>query len=102
MNTTFLRSSHGLIVFDADDGYVVDFDLDDEFGPVPVKIDVEEWKRRYPGELPGGGTHDVLDFGYWYADGRYEEPAEGWRTDREENIKSDAEYERQLMKGTVV
>jgi len=51
----------------------------------PTRIDIEEWKRRYPGE-DISGLHDVLDFGYWYPQNgvlMYESPAEEWRVERE-------------------
>ena len=62
-----LRSSHGHIAFDTGSGFVSaeGTELDSDFGPVPFKVDVDEWRLRYPGESLDG-EHDVLDFGYWY------------------------------------
>jgi hypothetical protein len=37
---------------------------------------------RYPGEDIAVG-HDILDFGYWMKNGKYEPPCADWRKDRE-------------------
>ena len=87
-----LRSSHGHIAFDTGSGFVSaeGTELDPDFGPVPFKVDVDEWRLRYPGESLDG-EHDVLDFGYWYRTGKtkvaYEAPCESWRLEREEAIR---------------
>ena len=69
---------------------------------MPFKVDVDEWRLRYPGE-DIEGEHDILDFGFWYyavADGnenaatnrtRYEPPCENWRLEREAMIKEEKE-----------
>lgn len=96
MRTATLQSTYGTVVFDVDTGFVKSARLDREFGGRPFKIDVDEWRQRYPGE-DMEGEHDVLDFGYWYYEkkpgakrGRrnveYEEPCEDWRKDREARI----------------
>lgn len=84
MKTSAGFSSYGELVFDADTGRVIpgDTTLDADFGEIPVRVDVEEWRRRYPGEDIEHGN-DILDPGYWFADGRYEPPCESWREERE-------------------
>ena len=83
-----LCSSHGTFIFDIRDGNIVYLDLDCVgFGGIPVKVDVEEWKLRYPKEHHKlAEAHDCLDFGIWFADGKYEPPCEDWRKDREKML----------------
>ena len=96
MKTATLLSTYGTIVFDVDTGLVQTLDLDSEFTGRPFKIDVDEWRQRYPGEGMEG-EHDVLDFGYWYYEKKpgtkrerrnvgYEGPCEDRRKDREARI----------------
>ena len=99
MRTATLQSTYGTVVFDIDTGLVQTLDLDSEVTGRPFKIDVDEWRLRYPGE-DMAGEHDVLDFGYWYYKkkpgakrGRrnveYEEPCENWRKDRAARISEE-------------
>ena len=83
-----LFSSCGSVLFDVATGEVVSCALE-TFGDyayktehLPVRIDTDEWLRRYPGEDIAAG-HDILDFGYWMKSGKYEPPCEDWRKDRE-------------------
>lgn len=46
---------------------------------IPVRIDVAELAKAYPDEEIAGQTFDILDLGYWTADGRHEEPEEDFR-----------------------
>lgn len=46
---------------------------------MPVRIDIAELTAAYPDEDIAGQTYDVLDVGYWTADGRYEAPEEDFR-----------------------
>lgn len=46
---------------------------------IPVRIDIAELANAYPDEEIDGQTYDVLDVGYWTADGRYEAPEEDFR-----------------------
>jgi len=46
---------------------------------MPVRIDVSELSKAYPDEDIDGQTYDVLDVGYWMADGRFEAPEEDFR-----------------------
>lgn len=46
---------------------------------MPVRIDVDELITAYPYETIANQTYDVLDVGYWTADGRYEAPEEDFR-----------------------
>lgn len=71
--TITLESSHGTLVANTA-GIVED---GSEFFPdfpshTPARLDVEEWKKRYPGEEPTGHTWDILDWGYWTTSGKYE------------------------------
>lgn len=94
MKTFTLISTHGSIVAKATNGEVVHTHLSREWpSPTPVKIDVKEWRKRYPGEKITG-EHDILDFGYWVPgtpDLVYEPPCEDWRTDRDERRKRETE-----------
>lgn len=92
-----LHGSHGTLEFDLATGFVVETNLDPEFGPVPYKIDTDEWRTHYPGErLRDGDEHDILDFGFWawapedVPRAEYHGPSEKWREDREARIKHDA------------
>lgn len=80
-----LCSSHGKLTFDTETGRVLVCSLERSFGPKPVRVDVAEWQARYPGESIVG-EHDILDFGYWLRNDKYEAPCEDWRLDREERI----------------
>lgn len=93
MKTATLFSSCGQLEFDTDTGRVARCALSRDFGPKPVRVDVEEWHKRYPGEdiVAAGGGHDILDFGLWFRDGHYDGPCEGWRTDREEMLREEAD-----------
>ena len=85
-----LFSSCGSALFDVETGEVVSCNLETGTGGykkahLPVRVDVAEWKARYPGEDVAAG-HDILDFGYWMKNGKYEPPCEGWRRDRENRV----------------
>ena len=79
--TTLLRSSHGCVTFVGTTGEVIDTELDDDFGAVPIYVNVAEWRKTYPGEDPDGEEHDILDFGYIDSEGVYIPPDETWRED---------------------
>lgn len=84
-----LNSTWGSITADSITGNVVEFDLSGDWNnDFPHKLNLEEWKTRYPGEAYAGNEHDVLDFGYWYINDAgeevYEEPCVEWRQDRED------------------
>lgn len=106
-----LLSTQGTLTFDPATGFVTDASAwgyaDSEgqvpggpygvFGepcpPPPFKVDIDEWRLRYPGEEVEG-EHDILDFGFWYYDDRarkrnakYEPPSESWRLQREAGLK---------------
>ena len=89
-STASLQSTYGSLSFDTETGRVLSCSLDRAFGAKPDKIDVAEWRKRYPGE-DMEGSHDVLDFGYWMRSGKYEPPCEEWRLDREARIKEEAD-----------
>lgn len=91
-----LISSNGQIHFNTVSGTVTGGNGKRAFGKTPKKIDVEEWKRRYPDEHHLlAAQNDILDFGIWWTDGSYEPPCEDWRKDREENIRLDNEWEEE-------
>lgn len=71
-----LESSNGQIV--ADSSGEVQQQLS-SFKPekpehMPRLLDVAEWKRFYPCEDPFEYEWDILDWGYWTAEGQYEAP----------------------------
>jgi len=77
--TGVLLSTHGEVTFDAGTGEVLQvepYKSGDELDI--VRVDVEEWKRTYPGEEVAA-WHDILDFGTWSRDGRYAGPDPEWR-----------------------
>lgn len=92
--TARLMSSNGEVLFDTDSGLaleIVNYDDDPVLSGID-KVDVDEWRRRYPGE-DMEGEHDILDFGYWYRESegfmtefKYEPPCEAWRIEREDMI----------------
>ena len=86
-------SSCGGVDFDIDSGVVTDCRLTLDGYPVgtrPAVVDVDEWRRRYPGEWGMlDRQHDILDFGYWTDAGLYEPPCEDWRRDRENMLRED-------------
>ena len=97
-----LCSSHGTVQFDAETGEVLSVEaggtgsteLTETFRP--VRVDVCEWRARYPGECVLG-EHDILDFGYWYQeDGfyAYTDPCESWRLEREQMLREEREQLR--------
>lgn len=60
-----LFSSNGEIVFRVSDGKIVKSKSDWTEEHMPTRVDVREWRRRYPGEDVAAG-HDILDFGLWF------------------------------------
>lgn len=70
-----IRSSHGTFTFDKHTGAVLETDLDAEFGPLPVQVDLGSLRP----ECAEYGEEDVLHVGFFYIDeyGRrqYEPPA---------------------------
>ena len=103
-----LVSSCGWVEFDTSSGFVTGKEWcedcpdtpEDPNPPPPYKIDVDEWRLRYPGE-PMDGAHDILDFdfGFWYYAGgnprkgaRYEPPCEDWRKGYAARRAADKEY----------
>ena len=52
---------------------------EDRINDMPVRIDVAELAKAYPDETIANQTYDILDVGYWTADGRYEVPEEDFR-----------------------
>ena len=82
-----LFSSNGEVTFSVPGGRVVKSRSDWIGGPMPTRVDVDEWQRRYPGEDVTVG-HDILDFGLWFCD-TYYPPCESRRKGRETQIKND-------------
>ena len=86
-----LMSSWGELVCEAATGKVrreestYSADPENEQGAYPlssiVSVDVEEWRKTYPGESLDGGCHDILDFGLTYENGETSPPAMEWRED---------------------
>jgi hypothetical protein len=88
-----VRSSHGIFFFDSYEGAVVDIDLTEEFGDLPVRVDVDDLRKqpvpkRFEKYLRNGlmPEYDVLDVGYWTEDGTYVPPEEEWRLERDQNV----------------
>lgn len=42
------------------------------------KLDLEEWRRKYPDEDPTGHSWDILDWAFWTNNGQYEPRVEGF------------------------
>ena len=80
-----LMSTHGEIKFNIVTGEVTDCRIVEYMEKVPKWIDVDEWRKRYPGEELLPVQHDILDFGMWFDDRHhdYDGPSEDWRIDRE-------------------
>lgn len=78
-------SSHGSLVFDSVTGKcdATNFHPDSPGGQ-PDVVDVAELVTAY-GELRDSELgYDILDVGYWTADGTYEPPCAEWRTERDD------------------
>jgi hypothetical protein len=89
-NETFtVASSAGELTVRLSDGAVVaktihDPEDDSGLGTI-VRVDVEEFARRYPDRpLTHLDTIDVQDLVSWSDDGEIHEPDEEWRAEREE------------------
>ena len=71
--TILLYSSHGQASF-CSEGLLVDDKLDPKtYEPIsthPFKLDIPEWKARYPNES-AEGEWDILDWSYWTRAGDY-------------------------------
>lgn len=79
-------SSNGFVEFDAKTGMVIQCDMPK--GLRPARVDVNEWLRHYPGEkVVLANEHDILDFGFWTAKGKYVPPSKEWREDFKRNRK---------------
>lgn len=84
---TTLMSSHGEVKFDRRSGVVLEvvhYDPGHKENLQEYKrVDLEEWRARYPGREMGPEL-DILDMGLWYNEAggveTYEPPAEEWRT----------------------
>ena len=72
-----LFSSDGEIVFRVSDGKVNKSRSGWVYDQMPTRVDVDEWRKKYPGEDVDAG-HDVLDFGLWF-DETYYPPDPGFR-----------------------
>jgi hypothetical protein len=75
-----VHSSHGILVIDASgvvDCGVSSYDGEELRGI--TRFDLDEWERYWKMPLPD--CFDILDLGYWSANGAYEEPALDWRRD---------------------
>ena len=91
-----MTSSHGEVDFDVNTGAVLgvrDYDSDDSYLSELARVDVEEWKREYPGE-DIANRHDILDFGTWEKSGKYEGPCWDWRRDRGRMQEEEKEHEQ--------
>ena len=88
MATATLNGSHGQIVFNPSNG-IINHITDTSGNSVeyygenpdhaPVYIHVAEWKKYYGKTIEADQTFDILDFGYFMANGEYEGPALDWR-----------------------
>lgn len=82
MTTPFIvNGSHGTIIASPVDGKVIDYTPVDPTRPAYADIlqfDLVEWKNHYHQEIDGLNV-DILDLGYWLADGSYSEPEEDFR-----------------------
>lgn len=76
-----LHSSHGDFYFDAA-GALIRADVQsDEWvdGHTPVQLDLDEWRRAYPGENPAG-EWDILDWAFTARTGEYVPAASDYRS----------------------
>lgn len=53
----------------------------------PARVDLAELKATY-GAL--SDMYDILDVGYWLADGTYEPPCLHWREERDQMLAEDS------------
>lgn len=90
MKLLYVNSSHGSLAVNADTGDVLpDQSTYDGDALRPIKkFDLPEWRGHWKRDLPE--SLDILDVGYWNADGSYEEPAHDWREDTRAHRDLDA------------
>ena len=97
--TTF-ESSYGTLLVN-EDGTINEYsDLDEGSWLLKIaKVDMEELKRYYKiqglEELELDG--DVLDFGYWDTDGKYNKPERSWREDMFHNVELSKEQVKSII-----
>lgn len=72
-------SSQGSFTFDQVTGKVLSHSLKNDFGQVPLTVDVIEYQQFYGHQVNDGV--DVLDIGFWSVDGIYTPPTYDWRED---------------------
>ena len=85
--TFLVTSSLGVLTVSGITGLVLDREyVTDDGGYLAqiVTLDIAEWRAQYPEEELIGSTHDILDFGVWSPDLKYDGPAEDWRDERDE------------------
>lgn len=81
--------SNGDIIVNGDTGEVVRLDGDwreiaaktENVDMVPVRFDLDEYRLYYGEALPVPVSVDILDLGFWAANGSYSPPMMDWRTD---------------------
>lgn len=85
MKTSTAHSSHGAITFKSKSGFVTSYQRNNVSDPESlflaqiIRFDTAEYTRFYNRPLPP--DIDILDLGYWSANGSYEEPAANWRNE---------------------
>lgn len=80
----YVQGAYGTLVACAVTGQVVAYEdreeNDGESYDGITRMDIDEWRKHYPGQTLGGTSMDILDIGYWEGE-KYEEPEHGWRED---------------------
>ena len=74
-----LTGSEGEVHFNNDGTRLVDEDNTDY--SETMALDLDEWRKAYPGETPTDQTHDILDFGWYDNNHKHYEPDYQWRKD---------------------
>jgi len=88
MRMTFKACGNwGTLTCDALSGNVVEYKPETDVDPAHgyqdiLRLDVNEWRRKYPDQVLEGSEHDILDFGNWDKFRNYEGPDHHWRCNR--------------------
>lgn len=97
-----VTSSHGCLTVNAETGEVIECgvihtDCDNCITDI-TRVDVEEWRNRYPGETPE--YVDILDLGTWNTAGEYSGPEEEVRQEIKERLeeRNETQWEKDWQK----
>src|SRR5262245_58665451 len=76
-----IRSSNGMLLANLEDGTVIHCAMDEDGEGIDQirRFNLIEQMQYRNQRLYETESYDILDFGYWTKDGKYEPPADDWR-----------------------